>query len=335
MKNKIILGTIITIILIIIIILLTQNKNETKDEYEIQNNKYTSYKYINTFEQYEKFIEENENYELNKELTEQDFENKKYLFYTTPLDSCSETIKKAELKKQENKYNIYLDVSYRCGVCAHIYKTYIFEIEEELEVEVYIKTISRETCDPNVAYKPIIYIYPNEDIDLKIKLGNTKDLIHTYPKYKSEWNIRASKDGNIYDYDTKRNYYGLYWEANDNYKLNMNEGFIVKGKDSTKFLEEKLEILGLNEYEINEFIIYWIDKLEQNEYNFISFRNKEDINMPLEFSKEPDTLIRIMMDFKKIEKPIKIKEQKLEKVERKGYTVVEWGGCYHKEHNSK
>ena len=197
-------------------------------------------------------------------------------------------------------------------------------------MEAYVKTISREECDPNVSYKPIIYIYPEEDIKLTIKLKNTKDLLYTYPKYNSAWNVRVSKDGNIYDYDTKRNYYGLYWEAKDNYKLNMNEGFIVKGEDSVKFLEEKLEILGLNEYETNEFIIYWIDKLENNKYNFISFRNKEDINMPLEFSKEPDTLIRIMMDFKALDKPIKVKEQKLTKANRKGFTVVEWGGTYHK-----
>jgi hypothetical protein len=265
-----------------------------------------------------------------KELTEKDFDNKKYLFYRIKVDPCTEEIKKDELKKEDNKYKIYFDVSYTCGVCPNIYNTYVYEIDEELEVEAYAKTISRKECDPNVVYKPIIYIYPKEDIDLKIKLGNTNDLLYTYPKYKNIWNVRVSKDGNIYDYDTKRNYYGLYWEANDNYKLDMSEGFIVKGEDSVKFLEEKLEILGLNEYEINEFIIYWIDKLESNEYNFISFRNPKDINMPLEFSEEPDTLIRVMMDFKKIDKPIKVKEQQLTKVERTGFTIVEWGGTYHK-----
>ena len=176
----------------------------------------------------------------------------------------------------------------------------------------------------------MIYIYPEEEIDLTIKLGNEKDLLYTYPKYKNEWNVRVSQDGNIYDYNTKRNYYGLYWEGIDNYKLNMDEGFVVKGENSVEFLEEKLEILGLNEYEINEFIVYWIDKLENNEYNFISFRNEKDINMPLEFSKEPDTLIRVMMDFKELDKPIKVKEQQLKKVERKGFTIVEWGGTYHK-----
>jgi hypothetical protein len=329
MKNKIILGTIVGILSIITIIFTTKEK-PIENKYEILDNEYSSYKYISTYEQYKDFIERKDDNKITRKLTENDFKNKKYLFYTIPVDSCSETIENDKIEKENSKYKIYFDVSYNCGVCPLEYVTYIYEIEEELYVEAYTKTISRETCDPNVSYKPIIYIYPKEDMDLTIKLKNEKDLLYTYPKYKESWNVRVSKDGNIYDYDTKRNYYGLYWEGIDNYKLNMDEGFVVKGKDSVKFLEEKLEILGLNEYEINEFIIYWIDKLESNEYNFISFRNEKDINMPLEFSKQPDTLIRIMMDFKSLDKPIKVKEQQLTKIERKGFTIVEWGGTYHK-----
>ena len=330
MKNKIILGTIILILSIIITILSLHKPKVIENEYEILNNPNATYKYINTYEQYKDFINKKDDNRITKELTKKDFEEKQYLFYTIPLDSCSETIENDKIEKENNRYKIYFDVSYSCGVCPLTSVTYVYEVEEELNVEVYTRTISREACDPNVSYKPIIYIYPEEEIDLTIKLGNKKDLLYTYPKYKNAWNVRVSKDGNIYDYDTKRNYYGLYWEGIDNYKLNMNEGFVVKGKDSVKFLEEKLEILGLNEYEINEFIIYWIDKLENNKYNFISFRNEKNINMPLEFSKEPDTLIRVMMDFKSLDKPIKVKEQKLTKVERTGFTIVEWGGTYHK-----
>lgn len=329
MKKIIIIGTII-LVLALIIILWPKKTKIIENEYEILENSNTSYKYITTYEQYKEFIDKKNDNTIKKQLTEQDFKNKKYLFYTMPIDSCTETIENDKIEKENNTYKIYFDISYRCGVCPLKQTTYVYEVEEELNVEVYTKTLSREACDPNVSYKPIIYIYPEEDIDLTIKLGNEKDLLYTYPKYNNTWNVRVSKDGNIYDYNTKRNYYGLYWEGIDNYKLNMNEGFVVKGKDSVKFLEEKLEILGLNEYEINEFIIYWIDKLESNEYNFISFRNEKNINMPLEFSKEPDTLIRVMMDFKKLDEPIKVKEQKLTKVERTGFTIVEWGGTYHK-----
>ena len=49
-------------------------------------------------------------------------------------------------------------------------------------------------------------------------------------------------------------------------------------------------------------------------------------NMPLDFSVKPDTLIRILMTYKGLDKKINVVEQKLEKVERNGFVAVEWGG---------
>ena len=49
-------------------------------------------------------------------------------------------------------------------------------------------------------------------------------------------------------------------------------------------------------------------------------------NMPLEFSENLDTLIRVLMIYKGIEEPIKVKEQKLTSPKRTGFVVVEWGG---------
>jgi len=37
-------------------------------------------------------------------------------------------------------------------------------------------------------------------------------------------------------------------------------------------------------------------------------------------------MIRIFLTIKKLDRPINIKEQKLLSVERKGFTVIEWGG---------
>ena len=49
-------------------------------------------------------------------------------------------------------------------------------------------------------------------------------------------------------------------------------------------------------------------------------------NMPLEITPTPDTLIRVMMEFKGINSYKELPEQQLEAVERKGFVVVEWGG---------
>ena len=48
--------------------------------------------------------------------------------------------------------------------------------------------------------------------------------------------------------------------------------------------------------------------------------------MPLEINPEPETLIRVLMGQKKLDKNIEVKEQKLEIVQRTRYTVIEWGG---------
>lgn len=176
--------------------------------------------------------------------------------------------------------------------------------------------------------KPIIYLYPEEEINVTVKLGKPENITCSYPKYENGWEVIAKPDGTVTDIKTGRNLYALYWEGIDTNKSEITEGFIVKGSETIKFLEEKLEILGLNEIEAEEFIVYWLPKLQENKYNYVRFATMEEINekMPLEFSVKPDTLIRVLMEFKGLEEYIEIPEQKLETPERKGFVVVEWGG---------
>lgn len=256
----------------------------------------------------------------------------KYILFTIPnVDGCGDKIENVRNEIDNGTLNIYFDFEYSCGACAPEDVTFEIPVNTDEtinEIKAYYQVVSSKNCDPDFIAKPMIYIYPTSDLDLKIKLVNDDKIIHTYPKYDNEWNVHVTKDGNIYDYKTKRNYYALYWEGIDNTSINMNEGFVVKGEQTSTFLENKLSYLGLNDKEINEFIVYWLNKMEDNNYNFIRFRTMEEINeyMPLEFSKKPDTLIRVIMDFKPLNKKLYVKEQKLEKVERKGFTIVEWGG---------
>lgn len=314
-----------------------KDNRETEEKYEDYKrlkNDNIKYKYIESYDEYLDLIED-EDFSKNdyyKTFSKKDFKNSKYLFVIIPFDPCSETFINDEIVKDDDIYKIYLDMKYKCGGCAPAKKVLAYEVDEsDLKVKFYNKTIKKEQCDPYVSYKPMIYIYPTNDIDLTITLGKKENLLYTYPKYNQNWQVHVTTDGNIYDYNTMRNYYGLYWEGVDNYKLDMSTGFVVKGKDTVKFLEEKLAILGLNDYEIDEFIVYWIDKLEKNNYNFISFRDIKDIeeSMPLYISEKPDTLIRVMMDYKPLDNYVEVDEQQLVKAERNGYTVVEWGGTSH------
>jgi hypothetical protein len=48
--------------------------------------------------------------------------------------------------------------------------------------------------------------------------------------------------------------------------------------------------------------------------------------MPLTITPEPDTTIRVLMEYKGLENSIKVEEQSLETPGRKGFVAVEWGG---------
>ncbi len=176
--------------------------------------------------------------------------------------------------------------------------------------------------------KPIIYIYPKQETKVTVSVSNPENLTTTYPKYKNGWEVIAKPNGDLTDIKTRRKLYSLYWEGKRKEQTNFKEGFCIKGEETASFLEEKLSILGLNEREAQEFIIYWLPKMEHNQYNLIHFETQEEIesNMGLNISPKPDTLIRVMMAFKPSRELQEIPEQKLEQVERKGYTVVEWGG---------
>ncbi len=190
-------------------------------------------------------------------------------------------------------------------------------------VGAFIYTASQTTID-----KPILYLYPTQTQEISVKLENSELITTSYPKYKDGWKVIAEPNGNLIDIDTGRNLYALYWEEKYNLDCDSDVGFVVSKENVVSFLEEKLAILGLNEREAEEFIVYWLPQLEQNEYNFIHFITEEEINeiIPIEINPKPDTMIRVYMQFKPVNKNYKCLEQELEQRERIGYTSVEWGG---------
>ena len=178
--------------------------------------------------------------------------------------------------------------------------------------------------------KPIIYLYPEEKTDVEIKLNFDVKKLFTYPQIQNNtWKVTADKKGNLFDYRTKRNYYSLFWEAESDIELQTGYGNIVSKEELRPFLEESLEQLGLNEKELNEFMIYWLPELEKSEYNFIHFSQKEYAEkFPITITPRPDNFIRVFMTFKPVkDKNLIVKKQTLlPKPKRNGFTAVEWGG---------
>ena len=175
--------------------------------------------------------------------------------------------------------------------------------------------------------KPIIYLYTTEETHVNVTLWTPENLLYTYPKYNSEkwWNVIAQPNWDLEDMDTWRKLYSLYREWKSKNERDFNEWFVVAWEDIIPFLEEKLAILWLNEREAEEFIVYWLPQMEGNEWNLIRFETKaeQDKNMPLNITPAPDTVIRVMMDWKAIDELIDIPQQQLTTPERKWFTVVE------------
>ena len=176
--------------------------------------------------------------------------------------------------------------------------------------------------------KPVIYLYPEVETMVSVKLDYNGELTSTYPAYEDGWNVIAQPDGTLTDPETGREYYCLFWEGAANVEYDFSEGFVVPGDETEAFLEESLAALGLTEREANEFIIYWLPRMEGNTYNLISFQNEMYTdNAKLDIEPAPDSILRVFMAWQGLDEPVEVETQRLESVERTGFTVVEWGGC--------
>lgn len=175
--------------------------------------------------------------------------------------------------------------------------------------------------------KPVLYLYPKTNIDVTVTFANPNMLTTTYPKFKNKWSVSAYPNGDLYD--SKGNYYyALYWEEEQNHNIDFSEGFYVTKENAIEFLEEKLSIIGLNAKERNEFIMYWLPILEKNEKSLVYFELTEEREKynKLIINPKPDSILRMAIHVKKVNKKTSIKEEKLTTFNRVGFTAVEWGG---------
>lgn len=203
---------------------------------------------------------------------------------------------------------------------------YYDEENDRVEADMLTVKTSDWQPDPNAAYKPVIYLYPEEETKVSVNLKLDGRLTCTYPAYNNGWTVTASPDGTLTD-AKGQTYNYLYWEGETYAQYDFSRGFCVQGKDTAAFLETALAKLGLNRREANEFIVYWLPLMEQNPYNIISFQTDIYTDAAqLEVSPAPDTLIRVFMAWQATGEYIELTEQKLTAPERTGFTVMEWGG---------
>lgn len=204
--------------------------------------------------------------------------------------------------------------------------TYYDSDNNKVECDFLTVEASEWESDPNVDYKPVIYLYPEEKTEVSVALDYNGKLTCTYPSYKNGWKVTAQPEGTLID-ENGQIYNYLYWEGETNAGYDFSEGFCVKGEDTAAFLEYALAELGLNRREANEFIVFWLPMMQNNEYNVISFQGDVYTDSArLEIDPAPDTLIRVFMAWQASEIYVNIPKQELNSPDREGFTVVEWGG---------
>ena len=175
--------------------------------------------------------------------------------------------------------------------------------------------------------KPVIYLYPEGKTDVEVKIDYNGELICTYPEYDDGWSVTAMPDGTLIDKKTGKEYSYLFWEGISKAEYDFSRGFVVKGEDTAQFLQDTFAKMGLTPKEYNEFIVYWLPRMQNNEYNFITFQNKAYTDCAkLNVTPEPDSVLRVFMTFEAVDKPFDIEPPEIIHFERKGFCLVEWGG---------
>lgn len=179
--------------------------------------------------------------------------------------------------------------------------------------------------------KPVIYVYPEKEMEVNVTLDVNGKLGFTYPVYNDSWSFTANSDGKIKMEDKEYNY--LFYDlemTKDGLKRAYNTGFRVDSDTLLQFLENSLATMGLNSKESADFITYWYPRMQANEQNYIHFLFNEDCNVyaELNISPMPDNIFRIGMLWSPVEYGSAHipHPQIIPTLSREGFTVIEWGG---------
>lgn len=67
--------------------------------------------------------------------------------------------------------------------------------------------------------------------------------------------------------------------------------------------------------------------MKDNKYNLVHFADKEYTDTaPLSITPKPDSILRVFMVFKPLDKEIEVIPQEIKSFDRTGFSVIEWGG---------
>ena len=269
------------------------------------------------------------------------------LLRTLPVEGAAETNRLWTRPDVEYRLGFTNALTYRVQVQGNQLRVWASDMPQVLQFTVPQKEVDERLTetDNRITYekeniekpnpetaKPVIYLYPEQETKVNVQLDFNGTLTSTYPTLPPEgWSVTAQPGGTLTD-EEGRSYRYLFWEGVANVDWKQDSGFLVKAEDAREFLEESLTQLGLNELEQNDFITYWLPKLEKNGESFVTFAAKQYTdNAVLTVTPQPDSVLRVQMLISKVDDSNraafqKLPEQELPRFEREGFVLVEWGG---------
>jgi len=222
-----------------------------------------------------------------------------------------------------------------CGVDTKVGSTFVVspaqmvsQTKDQLQLEWFLFSSDKVW---GVHCKPAVYLYPPKKQLVNVKVFPKGELSYTDPPYDPNrgWTVWAEPQGKIEDLRFKTYDY-LYYESKikDEVIEKPKAGWVVKFDELVDLYNKVLPKLGLNEKEKTDFIEYWLKTLPKSPYYFVGLieKNQRDYLEALEVTPNPETSIRFSLYFEALDQPKVVKEPEIKTPERKGFTLVDWGG---------
>lgn len=175
--------------------------------------------------------------------------------------------------------------------------------------------------------KPVVYLYPKQETNVSVRVG--AEVTVSEPKYESDgWQGVVARPNGLLTYRGEQ-YNSLFWEG---YGVGaypgITSGTVVKRDQAATTMRYQLAQQGLNNKEIVDFMEFWEPRVPNKPYIRLTWLDTHQMEAvaPLRVSPKPDTLLRVFLDMDGYDWLINLPAQKLTKKERRGFTVVEWGG---------
>ncbi len=179
--------------------------------------------------------------------------------------------------------------------------------------------------------KPVVYLYPESETHVHVSVAPKGGFSITIPEHgKNGWDVIAQPNGDLTEIKTGEKYPYLFWEGKGGIYESPDKGWVIPKYEADIFVAGKLTQFGFNTQEITDFLEFWSPRMnaETEDYLFISFWGTQYMNKiaPISISPQPDSILRVLMDYKAVPEFYEITAPKIRKFKRTGFTVTEWGG---------